>query len=330
MSLSLYLYDHQFTVPKDANEKLESTAVEKYRKFLSGLKGDPRTIASIEIEKFLKNLPADSVIVTDINKASHALVHCKDELLGRLETETLERIEQRQVILCITTQRPGYPPTKSNKVLEDEKEKNKGRVILYARRVDALSDDEVTREFFVMPYSQARAAARGRFNDLNQGLRRLLQGRTVKLLTSLMVLCYGYLELIETTAADRERVNEARNRMGFIEPRSLNDRLQMAPEDLRMLKAKVGKTSWWLTPFAGSYSSGSDGNRFDFETFSADLCEEWEMAGGTGAEWEQIKQLIALLEKSLTTTAQTLANPANSTVARIVAETYIAIEGLMN
>lgn len=324
MSLSLFLQDHQFQVPKDENEKSDSTEVPKYCKYLSGLNDARKIIAGIEIERLLENVPEHSFIVWDINQASHALVHCSGDRLKELENESLASVQHQQVILCITTQRPGYPLTNSNRLVEKE---DKGRVILYARRVDALTDGEVTRAFFSMPYSQARAAARGRFNGLNQSLRLLLQGRTVKLLTSLKILCYGYLELAETTNADRNKVDEARKQMGFIEPRSLRDEWQIAPEDWRMLKAKVSKLSWWLTPFSSFYNSGSDMNSFDFTGFTNDLSDEWEMAGGRNAGLECIKKLIGLLKTSLTT-ANILENPADDSIARIVADAYISIEEL--
>src|SRR5437870_3977696 len=124
MSGLLFLQDHQSKLPEIVGDKATSTSVATFQETLRAKPADQFFIAGIEVAKLLDQIPEHFEIVWDINRASLAIVHYPEKRLEELEDESLKSASDQQVILCITTQRPGYPPKHSNKLVErDNKER---------------------------------------------------------------------------------------------------------------------------------------------------------------------------------------------------------------
>lgn len=190
-------------------------------------------------------------------EASYVIGHFLSSKLKQLLSESYVTAgPDGQIVLCVTTERPGFG-IGSFKVCDKKVEAGgKIRYILFARYVNALEESEVARAFYRSDASQAESIVNGEYHKLPTELQRLFCTRRFEYLSALAILCQGYLAVHAEKEGDEwgpPEIKDAIKQMGwpaFVDSRGPGTHL--LGSDLASKRGVVSDPGWWSNIFEGA------------------------------------------------------------------------------
>jgi hypothetical protein len=176
----LYLYDYRYNLQLDIN----------------------KLVADISKDIFIDKLCEPTLNKHDLKEASHVIGHFSSNALlenGDEENqfeylysnEKLSIESNFQIVLCITTQKPGFPLTSN---YEPRRIESKGcvRYIFYVNETDNLTKDEVIKAFYKMDQHEAQLLYERKYDRVSPYIISLFK-LVFEVLSALSILCQAFL-----------------------------------------------------------------------------------------------------------------------------------------